>query len=307
MFQGLEQGLTEAFNTKSVVEMFVTTVIPMAVAGTAAYLYGKRRERSKHKEVEAALQNNSLETESVLFSSTYFHPTGETNPATGNPINELRIINAGQIPLGSMFKGETEEYWVKYVNEAKKRCTEDNPCVLLHLRDVIPDSVKDKDVIIENFINDILNFGSDLMHDAKNVVQTVSDLGPLEAPAYTQLLPVLVYEEAAKNKQLRMLLIPAKVLEPGALPAFEDTRFRDFDENGDVVYRNDEGLNHVMRLRTLERISALYAENRLLFNRGMVNVLTGKTYTVEQKPFVANDNAPDAESDATPEAASDLG
>ena len=290
MLDSIQQALSELFNTESVVGMVVSTALPAALTGIAAYAYGKHRERSKHKDIEKSLQDNKLETESVLFSVTYFHPTGETNPETGEPIKELRIINTGQAPLATMFKDETQEYWVKYVKEAQKRCTNENPCVLLHLADVIPDSVKNKDAIIENFVNDCLNFSSDLMHESKQVVRTVSSLEEDEAPRQTNVLPVLIFEEGVTNRQLRMLLIPEAMLKPGGLPKMENTRFRDFDEDGNIIYRGDEKLHHAMRLKTMQRIAGLYDQNKRLFNRNMVNVITNEVVKVEPRAYSANDN-----------------
>lgn len=200
----------------------------------------------KRRKSQRALIHASLQEPFAIIGETIFSPSGEINPQTGREYFDQKLRNYKvRLELKDIFNPELSEVLVRYILHARKLCTEENPVVFSHLRDVIPAHQFERTLGILK--TSWINFFSAMLIDIRD--RYAAPAGDRDVVQEIPVFPVLIYEPYASIRQFRILLLSECQLRRNSLPDFKDVRFPVADR-----FEHDPWHRQAGRLRTHEAI-----------------------------------------------------
>ncbi len=266
------EGLTSmSLSILSSVLEQITTHTPSAVVslavGVIAGAIGSQLY-TWHKGIKAKqnFTDKTLELEDIVIGITEFKKTNENHPVTGDPFYRQCLTTPSKQNLKEFFPDPWVDLVINNLEEAKKRCDKNNPCVLLHLADIINDGENDDGTTIETLNNELTNGISALFNNQNKFAVNSARLKSDEEVAYNTHVPFLISEECAKKQQrMKILIIPLQNLIDGKIENLASDHlfyYNGYDEHGDEVYSNIPNHPQASRHETFKKLIELYRENR---------------------------------------------
>lgn len=216
----------------------------IVVLGATAAITGQLANR--------AIKRGELRGNMALIGETFYTPSGETNPATGEEwIDQTLRTRAEDFNLRHVFHPKVSRKLSKILGQAAKLCTPEEPIVFSHIAEVV--DPKEFPAIKEMISKQWRNYFSARLKGSDEDYYTLKNREYFEED---MLLPLLVHKESSEYSQFRTLYIPLSMLKPAALPKAANMRV-------------ETGYDIEKRLSTFEHNSAHEANQRLRTNEGI--------------------------------------
>lgn len=222
-----------------------------AVCGlVSGYLLKQWRMRKAYQSLLTGNYSGNVAT----LSETQYIPVPLVE-ILGFPVYDQRVRNFDEIMLDEIFHPSVRRVMIKYIEEAAKRCDENNPIVFSHLQDVVPERYFDS--LQSQLRSNWITFWS------KRFTSTENTVGRPQAHRINQpehaVLPVLVYEKAAIKRQFRVMFFDSTSLEATRLALAGPEQAIRY-HIGRTTYQHLVGHHHGTRVHTNAAILALFED-----------------------------------------------
>ena len=279
------ESLTSAFNSvaeSTALNVFASVVFG-AMMGGVGWFMGHRSRKKAERKADYAVSSGEMDGNKAIHTKTRYIPSGQINPKTSKEFYIQQIRNADdQIEMDEIFHPSVRIKFMKYLDEAKRYCTAEEPIVFQHLSKVIPPE-KYEDTM-ERIITQWQGYFSKVYSDPSRLA--TEEFSEREVPVEKYVWPILVYEPGVTKKQERVLMLTEEQLDLANYPAPEDIMC----EIGAREYVSDMGHKHMDRYRTNASVarSLQMEENLWIRNNFWVGVGTGEKRHVPEPEFAAS-------------------
>ncbi len=113
------------------------TISFLLIATLASIATSKVHLWRNRKKAEANFNAKTIELEGIIIATTEYQITNESHPETGNYFYRQCLTTYDKRVLEDFFPKQWVELVSENLKEARGRCNEDNPCVLLHHEEVM--------------------------------------------------------------------------------------------------------------------------------------------------------------------------
>ncbi len=261
-----------------------STISFLIIASAIAFTTSKIQRWNDARKAKLHFNDDKLRLEDVIIGVTEFKITDKKHPKTGKLLYRQCLTTCDVRALEDFFPEQWVDLIIKNLEEARNRCTEDNPCVLLHLADIIGGGDENISSNLGKLNKELVNGISKIFNDKNRLIINTARLKEGEEVVYFTHVPFLIYEEGAQKQQLRILLVRIQDLIDPKIKDLESDHifYQDGDdEYGHEIYSNRVDHPQALRHKTLKRLIELYQENR-------DNFQSLRIYTDEIRPIDHN-------------------
>ena len=244
----------------------IATVATLAAKGGKSYYNDWQLKKNFNADV-LELDTN------VVVSSTEYIKTNDINPQTGNLFYRQRISTVGSVDLDELFPKDWSELIAKNMDKAKKQCTRENPCILLHMAEILSD-IKDSDEWSDKGSNAVRRLNKEFINglsekfNPKSLAGNIAMLNEGEEVEHRRVIPFLLYEPNAEKRQMRLLLVRTSDIFNENIQDLDarDLLFHEgVDAQAKEVWASNPSHPHALRAETIKAVSEMYKENKDLF------------------------------------------
>ncbi|MES2729589.1 MAG: hypothetical protein V4621_05770 [Pseudomonadota bacterium] len=248
----------------SLTSEFAEAAFGALLGGAATWAYRNWQARRAAQQ----LQTGHVSTATVTIDSTFYWQSGETNIRTRRPFIDQEIRTWRQeMPFSELIPNEFEAEISKCLQEARQSCTQGNPLVLMHLKNIIDDPAR-FDAIMTILKKGLIDKVSELFQDPRHYFQDSHS-----RPPELKIFPVLVAEANTHENKYRLILLHDDQLNPDSFPDIHHTRFR---ESVGMKDRNVHNIRHThaKRLHLHKTIATLLSapENEWMITDRLVRI-----------------------------------
>lgn len=262
----ISNGFNFLATTQDTAEWVVNNLAAILLGAGTTYVGTKLRQHNERKKAEKLIESGKMNSDEVLTSITLLKKTDRIHPQNKEPIYDQSIISSTSFHMEQFIPTGWEAAASEKINKAKEMCTDNAPCIQIHLARISPDLSKSLNKEIVNSVSNDLNPMQNIL-----LAQELTNQG--EDVPENNYIPFLIREPGAQKDQTRLFLISHEELQANSLPQHDNIRMRTTNDDGDVVYRHDPNHIQALRPKTLQNLFRIYhesPENKAVFNNARI-------------------------------------